>query len=354
MRGSLLGLMLAVAPLALSSGRSHAQVQGRVVRVEHPRSNVVRVSGGEFKMGIDPDHLQEVDAACRANFPDEPILQGVPNGCDDYGQTLAHMTARDVYLTAYSIDRDEVRVDEYRRCVEAGQCPLDPLVSGDVRYIRDTWPMVNITWDEAGLYCRWRGGRLPTEAEWEHAARDGAPGVKARIYPWGDTEYIHDFNHGQPRAEAMRDLDRAKNLSSRPPYLAIQFMGDPDSRDGAEILATPGTYTWGAGPFGTRDQAGNVGEWTADAYVATENERGYDNLSPVDPFREGTIGSARVVRGGSWRQPSFLSRSDIRDPYNAIYVSNRRFSHVGFRCAYSPHTLSDVPPPPASKRIIDI
>lgn len=353
MRGpsSLLGLSLLIAPLAIAD----AQGQGRVVRVEHARSKVVRIPGGVFTMGIADARLPEIDAACRANFPDEPVLQGVPIGCDDYGTTLAHMAAREVYLTGYSIDRDEVRVDEYRRCVEAGQCPLDPLVSGDDRYIRDVWPMVNITWDEAGLYCRWRGGRLPTEAEWEHAARDGGGlGDESRIYPWGNTEFPHDFNHGQARAEVMRDLDRTKNLSSRPPYLPIQFMGDPDAGDGAEILATPGSYTWGASAYGTRDQAGNVAEWTADAFVATENERGYDNLSSFDPFREGTIGSARVVRGGSWRQPSFLSRSDIRDPFNAIYVSNRRFSHVGFRCAYSPHPLSDVPPPPAGKRIIDI
>ena len=338
-----------IAVIAMTAGDGAAQV-GRVVRIEHPASRTVPVRGGLFRIGIDEEQIPEIVEACHANFPSEAIVQNVPNGCDDYASTLAHMTARDVYLTSFSIDRDEVSVTDYRTCVSAGACSLDPLVSGDERYIRDDWPMVNITWDEAGAYCRWRGGRLPTEAEWERAAR----GDDGRIYPWGKDEFPHDFNHGRPRAEVLRGLDRSKNFTPRPPFLPIQFMGDPDDSDGAAILAAPGSYTWGEGPYGTRDQAGNVAEWTADAYIADDNQRGYDNLSVLDPYREGSIGDARVVRGGSWRQPAFLGRADIRDPYNALYLSNRRFTHVGFRCAFSPHALTDVPPPPVNKKLIDI
>ena len=338
-----------VSVLAVTAGDGAAQT-GRVIRIEHPVSRTVPVRGGLYHMGIDEEQIPEIVEACHANFPSEPIIQNVPNGCDDYASTLAHMTTRDVYLTGFSIDRDEVSVTDYRTCVSAGACSLDPLVSGDERYIRDDWPMVNITWDEAGAYCRWRGGRLPTEAEWERAAR----GDDKRIYPWSNVELPHDFNHGRPRSEVLRDLDRSKNLTRQPPFLPIQFMGDPDDSDGAAILARPGSYTWGEGPYGTRDQAGNVAEWTADAYIADDNQRGYDNLSVLDPYRQGTMGDPRVVRGGSWRQPAFLARSDIRDPYNALYLANRRFTHVGFRCAFSPHALTDVPPPPVNKRLLDI
>jgi formylglycine-generating enzyme required for sulfatase activity len=198
---------------------------------------------------------------------------------------------------------------------------------------------------------------LPSEAEWERAARgadasdatDGSDRTHAAelVWPWCEealkdagiskrcVERTADFNHGQPRAQAMRDLERS----------AIAFasmLGDPDDSDGTAILANPGSYPWGEGPFGTRDQAGNVAEWTADALGQTDETKGYDDLPGcsehddevlcINPLREGADRDIRVVRGGSWRQPSFLSRSNVRDPYNMFYEPRRRFSHIGFRC----------------------
>ncbi|HLL22166.1 MAG TPA: SUMF1/EgtB/PvdO family nonheme iron enzyme, partial [Kofleriaceae bacterium] len=114
----------------------------------------------------------------------------------------------------------------------------------------------------------------------------------------------------------------------------LQFFGDPDGSDGHALIAPPGSYVWGESPFGTRDQAGNVAEWTADAFVETDQIRGYQGLPATNPLREATSPTApRVVRGGSWRQPTFLAASNLRDPFNAIYDANRRFSHIGFRCA---------------------
>jgi formylglycine-generating enzyme required for sulfatase activity len=338
--------VLVVAPLVAGSGK--------VVRVEHPVSRTVDVPGGVFKMGLDDDAIEDLTRACKANFPNElnvinpqgQIAQQT-SGCELYVNELDSMRQRDVYLTRFAIDRDEVSVTDYRACVAAGGCILDPLVAGDDRYIHDDWPIVNITWDEAQTYCRWRGGRLPTEAEWERAAR----GDDGRIWPWGNAPHDHDFNHGQPRTEVMRELDRARNRVSSPPYLPIEFMGDPDDRDGALVMSPPGSYAWGEGPYGTRDQAGNVAEWTADGYVRTERKRGYDGLSVLDPYREGTTGEARVVRGGSWRQPAFLGRTDTRDPYNEIYLPDRRFSHIGFRCAFSAHAPSETP---AARRIVPL
>jgi formylglycine-generating enzyme len=303
---------------------------GRVVRVEAPKKLEVFVPAGRFVMGVDEDTAGAAKAQCDVVFP--AATGTTPGGmrvdfCGDYHDDLLQMAPRDVYLDAFAIDRLEVSVADYRACVAAGACKLDPLVAGDERYIRDEWPMVNATWDEARELCRWRGGRLPTEAEWERAARGPDP---AATWPWGELEQPRDFNHGQPRAHAMRQIERTA------PQRPVQFFGDPDDSDGYALLAPPGSYVWGESPTGTRDQAGNVAEWTADAY---EPKKGYAGLSSLNPYRDGSINAKtpRVVRGGSWRQPIFIARSNLRDPFNEDYEPNRRFSHVGFRCARSLH-----------------
>ncbi len=318
-----------LAPLGVALAGDEPR-HGRVVRVEAKRNQEVRVPAGRFLMGADPDSVQAAHAQCNILFP---ASTGVTMGgqrvsfCDDYLDDLSKMEPRDVYLDAFMIDRLEVAVADYRRCVAAGGCDLDPMIAGDERYIRDEWPMVNVTWHEAEMFCRWRGGRLPTEAEWERAARGDDP---AATWPWGELEQPKDFNHGQARATAMREIERT------PSQVPLQFFGDPDGSDGAPLLAPPGSFVWGESPFGTRDQAGNVAEWTADAFVATDKIRGYQDLPSVNPNRETTsMTAARIVRGGSWRQPTFVAKSNLRDPFNSLYEANRRFTHVGFRCARS-------------------
>ena len=114
-----------------------------------------------------------------------------------------------------------------------------------------------------------------------------------------------------------------------------------DDSDGSAILAAPGLYVWGEGPYGTRDQAGNVAEWTADAWVFDSKAKGYDGLDKGDPYRVPNLLDPRVVRGGSWRQPIFVARSNLRDPFNKLYLPNERFSHIGFRCARSTAHVDD-------------
>jgi formylglycine-generating enzyme required for sulfatase activity len=315
-----------------------AGAPGRFVRVDAPRRVEVFVPGGVFLMGVDDDATLAAVQQCELAYPaitgTHPTT-GKPIGfCSvDYEAELVHMRPRSVTLDAFAIDRDEVSVADYRRCVAAGRCDLDALISGDERYIHDDWPLVNVTWLEAQDFCRWRGGRLPSEAEWERAARGDDPEA---TWPWGSVEHPHDFNHGQPRAEAMRELEHPQQM-----LVPVPLLGDPDESDGTVLIAPAGSYAWGEGPYGTRDQAGNVAEWTADAYLHDDNQLGYDNLAANNPVREpkpGEISPVRVVRGGSWRQPAFVAHANLRDPFNRQYQQNLRFSHIGFRCA---RTLRD-------------
>jgi formylglycine-generating enzyme required for sulfatase activity len=327
------GFVLAAVTVAAFGG-SAATAPGRVVRVAAPARIEVFVPGGRFLMGVDEDATLFAVQQCELAYPafTGPHPQtGKPVGfCSvDYDADLTHMQPRSVYLDAFAIDRDEVSVAEYRRCVAGGGCDLDALISGDERYIHDDWPLVNVTWLEAQDFCRWRGGRLPTEAEWERAARGDDPDA---TWPWGSVERAKDFNHGQPRAEVMRDIERTQQTVLVP----VNLLGDPDDSDGTGLIASAGKYPWGEGPYGTRDQAGNVAEWTADAYLHDDNHQGYDNLASTNPLREprpGEILPVRVVRGGSWRQPGFVAHSNLRDPFNRLYQQNLRFSHIGFRCA---------------------
>lgn len=326
MRRAAVLLVLAVVPLVRAAGEGVAS-GGRVVRVDAPPRTEVRVPAGKFLMGVDQDTAGAAISQCELLFP-HVIASGPTrpyNFCGDYADELAMMSPRTVYLDEYAIDRDEVSVAAYRRCVMAGACKLDPLVDGDERYIRDEWPLVNVTWFEASDYCRWRGARLPTEAEWERAARGDDPEA---AWPWGRYEQPNDFNHGQGRAHATRAIERMPDIVPR------KFFGDPDDSDGALLLAPPGSYVWGESPWGTRDQAGNAAEWTADAFVSdTRKVLGYAGLGAINPLRDGSASDPRVVRGGSWRQPAFFARSTLRDPFNRLYEPARRFSHVGFRCA---------------------
>lgn len=167
----------------------------------------------------------------------------------------AHLAA---ITRGYFIGKHEVAWGQYRRFLAQG--PARPLPGDGIAVQRDDHPAVCVTWFDAAAYCEWAGGRLPTEVEWELAAR----GTDARTFPWGD-----EADPGR-----CNSLHRAKEQAGTTPL---------------------GTYPGGASPFGCLDMAGNVWEWS-DGWYTREGYARTGERDPVEPV-EGTL---RVARGGSW------------------------------------------------------
>jgi iron(II)-dependent oxidoreductase len=305
-----------LAALALAAVPAAAGTPGRVRRIDAAPPREVVVPGGTFTMGINPDDVDGLVSECKLSTNEQH--------CEDYRKELINLAEHRVHVGAFAIDRTEVSVRDYKACVEAGACALDPLVAGPPGYVQDDLPIVQVTWPEAHDYCAWRHERLPTEAEWERAAR----GDDARIWPWGEAERADDWNHGKPPDEVIRQIDLAG--AHKIDYLYAYA----DDSDGHALAAPPGSYRWGEGPFGTLDQAGNVAEWVQDLW----SEKGYLDLGNDDPVRDtpdvpGPL--HHVFRGGSWAQAPYLGRADVRDPYNEHYDDEQRTPYIGFRCARS-------------------
>jgi formylglycine-generating enzyme required for sulfatase activity len=218
--------------------------------------------------------------------------------------------AHTVYLDAFWIDKTEVTNARYARFLNAigayrGACgghdcvetkledPDSHIFYRKGQYVVENGfekhPVIEVTWYGAQAYCQWAGARLPTEAEWEKAAR----GVDGRLYPWGND---------------APDCDKAQHASC----------------DGMTVPA--GSRPAGASPYGALDMAGNVWEWVADWYDAT-----YYDYSPTRNPQGAHSSEHKVFRGGSWGYlPKFIRTAD-RARNHTWYAG----FNIGFRCGAS-------------------
>ena len=196
-----------------------------------------------------------------------------------------------VYLDAFYIDKYEVTNAEYARFLDAtGRTP--PVFWNDELYNQPRQAVMAVSWEDAAAYARWAGKRLPTEAEWEKAAR----GTDGRFWPWG--------NEWDPSKLNANDVGAV---------------------DGYVYTAPVGSYPQGASPYGVQDMAGNVWEWVADWYAPDYYDRS-PRMNPQGP----ELGKNHVARGGSWDMNNDFTRCASRFGLNAGSLL------TGIRCAKSP------------------
>ena len=220
----------------------------------------------------------------------------VPAGKFTRGSNLAddEKPARSIYLNAFYMDQYEVTVGQYAKYLDVTgmEEPPDWIIMNQIQHQKR--PVVNVSWEDAVNYCKWAGKRLPTEAEWEKAAR----GTDGRIYPWGN--------------EAPTRLHANYGRKEWDDHMA---------------LSPVGSFEAGKSPYGIYDMAGNAWEWVFDWYEDDFYAKSPDK-NPIGPAK----GIEKGVRGGSWLYVAEFLRSAHR--FNAQPM-NRHFGY-GFRCAKTP------------------
>jgi len=294
--------------VALDPAVEEAPARG-VTALRAPLRGRARIAGGTFEMGSSAREIRDAIRLCETPTQSGMPLKRSPRAedCEETGiENLLRLEGQrhEVTLRPFEIDRTEVRVEDYARCVSAGACDAPGFSPNDPRYGRPALPVTQVRWEDAAKYCAWALARLPTEAEWEFAAR----GTARRVFPWGDVYNPHVLNHG------------------------AFALDDTDASDGFALVAPVGSYPDGATPEGVLDMAGNVAEWVADFWGdPDENGYGYSSVAAVDPLGPPT-GVAHVVRGGSFTSgPAWVRCASRREP--DVRTLLPRAANIGFRCA---------------------
>ena len=234
----------------------------------------------------------------------------IPDGCFDMGDAfsegdLDELPVHNVCISAFAMDVYEVTNADYAECVADDACTAPRYSSSASRTLYygnpayDDYPVIYVDWNQAADYCAWAGKRLPTEAEWEYAARGWLPGKR---YPWGDAISGSNANYWDS--------------------------GDPEDNDTNAV----GSYL--VNGYGLHDMAGNVWEWVNDWYQSD-----YYSVSPSSDPPGPPSGTFRVLRGGSWYSSTFGLRVAFR---NYDFPTDSTSNYFGFRCA---RDLSTPPTP---------
>ncbi len=256
--------------------------------------DMILIPAGEFEMGGDADQAFTI---CQEIFDPYSYIGKCKSSWFEDEEPI-----HTVYLDDYYIDKFEVTNADYQVCVEDGECNLPDKTYSSTReeYFGNPeyadYPVIYVNWHNAQTYCAWRGARLPTEAEWEKAAR----GTDGRIYPWGSNFDGRLGNFCGPKGENI---------------------------DGHTDTVPVGSYPEGASPYGVLDMSGNVFEWTSDWY-GYNYYKDSPSKNPTGPAK----GSQRVMRGSNF-EFKYVFSVHITERFGQF--PDYTYDYDGFRCATS-------------------